>query len=167
MEKEKIDSKFVILNFASGTKETGPEYPQIQAMRSGYDFGAPDSVYQLAKFQSTLPPFEPNLDHFVLHKKAKATDLLSNGIDSTGYLVSKLFMELLQQFKLPAHKFFPATIHHYDQILNNYFWFQIIPDNTDFVDYPKSTFFIYKNYQRIWEMSKWIQKVTTRRNELN
>lgn len=142
-------NKFNILDFASGTKDTGPEYPQVQAMGSGYDTDASDSIYQLAKFQTELPPFEPNLNHFVLHKKAKPTDLLSNSItNSTGFLVSNKFKDLLSEHKLPAHKFFPAIIHHYDQNFKNYFWLQLIADNTDFVDYKRSVFFIFKNYSQ-------------------
>jgi len=142
-------NRYNILDFQSGTEETGPEYPQVQGMGVGYNFEAPDSIYQLAKFQTELPPFAPNLNFFTLHKKAKPTDLLSNSLtNSTGFIISNRFMDLLAKFRLPEHKFFPTVVQHYDQTFKNYFWLQVIADYTNFVDYQKSVFFIFKNYSK-------------------
>ena len=143
-----MNNQFNILDFACGTQDTGPLFPQIQEMSKGYDYDAENSVDELAKFYDTLPSFEPNLDAFILHKQAKPTDFLSNSLTSVGYLVSEKAKTLLSQFNLPEHKFYPASVLHKNEPLKGYYWLQIINDFRKFVDYGKSHFFIYQNFSK-------------------
>ena len=140
-------SKFLILDYACNN-ETGYQFPQIQEMKKDYDYDAKDSIYELAKFTKSLPDFKPNLDYFVLHKKAKFTDLLSNALTSAGFIISKRFKEILAECHLPEHAFFPASIYHLGNIDDGYYWLQIVSDFTEYVDYPNSQFFLYKNYSQ-------------------
>ena len=139
-------AKYYILGYASGTKETGPQYPQVQSMSKGYNYNSPDSIYQLT---IDVPKFFPNLDHFILHKKARPTDLISNGLTSFGFIVSSRFMKILSSFNLLDHKFFQAKVLHDKAWLNDYYWLQIASDLTDFVDYQKSEFYI-KNIAKVF-----------------
>ncbi len=55
---------FYTLDTATDTPETGPVFPQIKAMRPGYDFNKPNSIHNLT-FKG-LPDFQPDLDYFIL-----------------------------------------------------------------------------------------------------
>ena len=141
--------EYFILDFAAGTRETGLEFPQVQEMGKGYDYDANNSVYELGKCLRALPDFQPNLDHFVLNRNAKPSDLLSNSlINTTGFLLSNVFKDVLCQFNLPNHKYYSAKVYYKGKLLDNYFWLQMVSDFTDYVDYINSTFFLYKNYSR-------------------
>jgi hypothetical protein len=97
---------YSILKFAYSTKETGRPYPQVQKMSRNYEYGALNSIYQLGKFTTDLPTFTPNLECFILHKKAKATDLLSNGLtNNSGFLLTGKFKEVLSAFNFPNMNF--------------------------------------------------------------
>jgi hypothetical protein len=137
-------SKYYILEYASGTKETGPQYPQVQKMGKDYDYKASNSIYELSVYRKELPNFIPNLDHFVLHTKAKPTDLISNALTrNTGFLVSGRLQHLLKSFQLPLHKFYQARVLHGKSFLNDYYWLQIVTDLSDNVDYELSEFYVY------------------------
>lgn len=70
---------YYVLSNAVGTKETGPEYPQIKAMSKGYDLNTPNSVYALHNIRNEEPTFTPNLNAFVLHIRARFSDAISAG----------------------------------------------------------------------------------------
>ena len=134
---------YKILDYACSTQETGPEYPQVQKMGKDYNYHSPDSIYEVARHTTELPAIAPNLDHFVLHRRAKATDLISNTLTrTTGFITSDRFKKLLKPFNLPAHKFYHAKILHGKTLLEDYYWLQIVPDLSSFVDYSRSKFFI-------------------------
>src|SRR5688572_2208018 len=101
--------KYYTLGYANTRNETGPQYPQVQRMGKDYDYDAPNSIHQL---RADVPLFTPNFDHFVLHRSAKPTDLISNALTGFGYIVSRHFKEVLSLFSMPAHEFYPAKILH-------------------------------------------------------
>src|SRR5262245_35775783 len=106
------------------TEGIGRAYPQHQEMGPGYDYGAPDSVHQLA--EEALPDFEPNFNTVVIHGHAKLTDLLSTApIRNTGFLVSSRLRELLEGFVLPLHRFYPVPATHRGKPVPGYFWLQL------------------------------------------
>jgi hypothetical protein len=136
---------YYIFKPATNTPETGPEYPQVQKMRPGYDYKAHNSVHALSKEVEHLPNYTPDLDYFVLNGKAKLTDLLSVSVVHGGFLISPKLKDIFEQFNLPLHKFYPAKVS-FKKELFDYFWFHIISNLTDQVDYSHSKFFIYYNY---------------------
>lgn len=138
---------YYTLKYACNTLETGSEYPQIQKMKNGYDYNATDSTSALSKARNKFLTFQPNLDSFQLHSKAKMTDLLSNGLTGAfGILISDKLKNVLEKYKIVSHKFYPAKIALKNEIFENYYWMQIISDLTSCIDYNKSKFFIYKDY---------------------
>jgi hypothetical protein len=138
-------SSYYIFQPACNTAETGPEFPQVQKMAPGYDYKATNSVYALSKATENLPDFAPNLDHFVVNGKARLTDLLSVAPVNGGFLISNRFKTLLEKFKIAQHRFYAAKVSHKKEFYD-YYWIHIISNLAEFVDYPKSTFFIYYNY---------------------
>ena len=140
--------RWYTLEYAVAIKETGPQYPQVQRMGKDYDYDAPNSIHQLAE---DVPQFSPNLDHFVLHRSAKPTDLVSNGLTGFGFIVSDRFKKVLLCFNLPAHEFYPAKILHNRTWLTNYYWLQIGAGMMiDLVDYKASEFYV-RNIAKIFK----------------
>jgi hypothetical protein len=128
-----METKYFIISNASGTKETGIEYPQVKSMTKGYDLDAPNSVWALYAVRNEKPTFKPNLDSFVLYKKSHLTDVISAGfIGGRGLFVSDRFKKLLQKFNLTNHIFFPATVIKDDQIYK-YYWMHLV--NSDYRKY--------------------------------
>jgi len=136
---------------ACDTVETGPVYPQIQKLKPGYNTNKQNSIYSyLAESESIngFPGWEPDLDSFVMHARAKPTDLVSNTIiGGTGLFVSHKLKTILEKHQLPPHRFFNAKVTYRGNVLNNYYWLHIICDLTDYIDYPASSFFIYKHFR--------------------
>lgn len=81
-------------------------------MKPGYNYKAPNSVHALSKETKKLPAYEPDLDYFILHNQAKPTYLLSVTPVSGGFMVSEKLKQILEQFTLPLHKFYPAKVLH-------------------------------------------------------
>jgi hypothetical protein len=126
-------------------KETGSQFPQIQEMSKGYDYSASNSVHSLKG--SRFPEQTPNFNSFLLHSKAKLSDLISEGVTGGGgMVVSEKFKDILDSVNLVSHKYYPIKIIHKGIEHTNYFWLHIISDLTEYVDYTKSKFFIYKNF---------------------
>lgn len=102
----------------------GRTYPQHQSMGVNYDFVAANSVHHLP--YDALPDFEPNFDTVFIHNQAKLTDMLSSSaIINTGFLVSPKLREVLEQFTLPLHHFYPVPMTHRAQQVEGYFWLQL------------------------------------------
>jgi hypothetical protein len=136
---------YYIFKPATNTTETGFVFPQVSKMRPGYNYGTPNSVHALSRAVEHLPDYEPDLDCFVVDRKAKLTDLLSVSVTYGGFLISPKLKGIFEQFNLPLHKFFPAKVS-YKKELFDYFWFHIVCNLTDQVDYSSSKFFTYYNY---------------------
>jgi hypothetical protein len=137
---------YYIFEPACNTSETGSEFPQVQKMAPGYDYKSPNSVYALTKATEEFPGFTPNLDYFIVHAKAKLTDLLSATTVDGGFLISPRFKMLWEKFILTSHRFYPAKVL-YKKRFYEFYWLHIISNLTRFVDYRKSTFFAYYNYR--------------------
>ncbi len=137
---------YYIFDFATDKNIIGSEFPQIQKMTANYNYDSTNSVYALGRCYENLPNFNPDLDGFILHSKSLRTDFISNAIISNGFIVSKRVKDILKQFSLPLHAFYSIDLYHKKQAIDNYYWLHLISDLTDYVDYPKSSFFIYKDY---------------------
>lgn len=132
--------QFLVLKSATEKKIIGNQYPQIQTMGGTVNRDAQDSIYNV--YSNKFPDFTPNLNHFILHANARLTDALSAAMISYGFIVNEKVKAIFEQYKLPQHKFYPATVKHNEKIYNNYYWFFFISDVLDFIDYDKTSFFI-------------------------
>lgn len=138
--------QYYILQPASNTPEIGPQYPQVQKMKPGYNYKAPNSVYALSKAYQDFPDFEPDLDYFIVHASAKLTDLLSAAPVYGGFLISERLKSIFDRFNIAPHKFYRAKVKYKKKFFEDYYWMHIICNLSDLVDYKKSTFYIYYNY---------------------
>lgn len=118
----------------------GPEYPQIQTMGGNVNRDAPNSLYNV--YSNEFPSFVPNLNYFILHKNANLTDVLSAAMISYGFIVNNKVKNILEQFNLPPHIFYSATVEHNGKFYDNYFWFFFTGDILDFIDYDRTKFYI-------------------------
>ncbi len=136
-----MTTKYYNISNAAGTKETGMEYPQVKSMSKGYDLNASNSVWALHEVRNQKPLFKPNLDSFVLYKKAGLTDVISAGyIGGRGLLISDRFKKLLQKFNLTKHIFFRATVLK-EESSHQYFWMHLVEsDYRQYVVFSKTKF---------------------------
>lgn len=126
------------LRTSTDEKVTGT-HPQTDGMRYGYDLRKADSIWNIPNLK--LPDFEPDLDYFVLDKKAKLTDVISTGlISASGFILNDRVKNIFDRFKLPAHKYFPAKVMCKKEIHDNYYWFHLLDDCVNNIDFENSKF---------------------------
>src|ERR1700744_5226288 len=116
---------YYIFEPACNTPETGSVYPQVQNMAPEYNYKSSNSVYALTKSVNAFPNFTPDLDYFVVHSKARLTDLLSATPIDGGFLISAPFKMLLEKFNLTTHRFYTAKVL-YKKEFYEFYWLHII-----------------------------------------
>ena len=79
-----------------------------------------------------------------LSKEAKLTDLLDRCSVSWGLVISAKFKEMLGDFNLPKHRFYPIDVIK-DQCAYQYYWFHFYVDMFDHIDLDISTFEVFSN----------------------
>jgi len=131
-------TQYYILNKAAGTNGTGKVYPQSQRMRDGYFYKSPNSCWNIT--WNKLPNFNPDLNYFVLEKKAKLTDVISAVSLPVGYLMNDRTKNVITQFKLPKHQFYSASVMQNSTIFDNYNLFLHVGDISENIDYQNSEF---------------------------
>ncbi|WP_133162599.1 imm11 family protein [Flavipsychrobacter stenotrophus] len=114
-------------------------------MNAGYNYVSEFSVSKLSRCYDRLPAFIPDLDSFILSSKALLTDILSTSLINRGLIVSNRVKEILEKCLLPEHAFFPIGLYYKNERIENYFWFHLISDFVDNIDFEKSTFYL-KDY---------------------
>ena len=131
---------YYIIKESTDSQTVGTDFPQVYKYVKEYKPNAPRALYALYKFRTSFPDYIPELGGFKLSGYAKLTDFLSTPFMAT--LVSPKAKEVLQRYHLCPHRWYPCTIHSRKKVYD-YFWLHIISDNSDFVDYKKSTFVEY------------------------
>ena len=138
--REIFNMEYYIFRCSRNEKVTGG-IPQCERMSKGYYYGE-NSVWKVL-FEKL--DFIPDLDAFLLTKRAKVTDLIYAapvGTEIRGnMLVSKKLFDIFSNYKLPQYQFFDAKVRKialvYDYILMH-FW----ENQNNFVDFQKSEFFL-------------------------
>jgi antitoxin component YwqK of YwqJK toxin-antitoxin module len=127
-----------LLNFTNSTEasETGGDYPQIDGLIKGYDFGAKSSILNITDLENDKS-YRPDIRDFVLRKSARLTDFLS--FNSNFFIVSKKVIDLLKNFKLPPNRQFECMIRQGDKKYR-YLVLFFFRDKYDYTDYSKSKF---------------------------
>lgn len=163
---------FYIFKPAIDTPETGSHYPQVQKMSHGYDYKASNSVHSLSRAYDHFPNYTPNLDYFVVHDKAKLTDLLSVAVIQGGFLISDKLKSIFDEFVIVPHRYYSAILKHNKTFYHNYYWMHIIqPDLVKNVDFNNSTFFIYHKYRdnlgniKVTSFNEFLQKKNELKND--
>jgi len=140
--------EYFILKTASGTEETGMEYPQAN-MKSDYDFKAPDSIWEVNS--NSFPLIAPNLTYFDIVPGARLTDFISTPA-THGFVISPKVKDLLGEFTLVPHKFYPAIVK-YDGEFYNYYWLHIVSDMTQYVDFKRTKFYVTNFLKKISDIN--------------
>lgn len=85
-----------------------------------------------------------------LANSAKQTDFISTGlISGFGFVVSEKLKNILEQFKLVQHKFYPIPLVHKQRKLEDYYWLHMYQPKQEYVDFDNSTFQVRKFSQVI------------------
>lgn len=143
--------KYYVLKNSTGD-DIGKEYPQTDGMCAEYRSSLPNSISFLPNLE--LPNFEPNLDYFILDKKANLTDFISTGlINATGFIMNDKAKTIFEKFNLMPHKFFPARILNKNKFVSNYYWLHLCLDYSNLIDYRKSQFILKK--MPPWNIPNW------------
>jgi hypothetical protein len=135
--------EYYILSNATEEKIIGKKYPQCKGMPSGLGltskwFEQPNSMTKLTNDE--FPNFEPELI-FELEEKAILTDVVSpSNISAKGMLVNEKVKNILSNFTLMEHKYYPATLIHKEQKLN-YYWLHFVKKDLIGLDLDKSIFY--------------------------
>ncbi len=130
-------NQYYILKPAVGTKETGMAYPAVESFED-YNFNKADSVYNLDS--DCFPDFVPDIS-YKLAKGAKLCDVMEkSNISACGLLINEKVKEVLEQFNLVPHKYFPATIEDKGTV-HQYYWVHFVwEDGINFLDFKNSKF---------------------------
>lgn len=129
--------KYYILKNSTGD-DIGKEYPQTDGMCLEHRSSEPNCISFLPNLE--MPGFEPNLDYFVLDKKAKLTDFISTAlINASGFIVSKKIKYTLEKFDIAKYKFYPARILFKNKFYD-YYWLHFCEDMSPLIDLANTTF---------------------------
>jgi hypothetical protein len=94
---------------------------------------------------TTLPNLKPVFSNVYINKLTNA--MSSSGIGGEGFIVSEKLKHLLIKHNIDTHRFYSLNLFYYEtkeQILDNYYWFQIVSTNfLDWIDYNNSKFYLF------------------------
>lgn len=125
---------------------------QLQGRSSDYPYSSPTS-YQ---FLPMLAPAKvtPNLDYFLVEKKAIMTDFIScvGIINASGFIISERSKLILERIKLMPLSFYPIRLLH-KKTYYNYFWMHFEKDYLEDIDFNRSKFVLKK--MPLWELPDW------------
>jgi hypothetical protein len=146
------------LNITNSTEisETGGNYPQIEGLAKGYDYGEKSSILNITNLE-TDSSYNPNIQNFIIRKSSKLTDFLS--FNSDFFIVSEKVIKLLRNYNLPPNRQFECIIR---QGVNKYPYviLYFFKGKYDFTDYTKSKFTL-----RFFEkQEKWATIFKTKEN---
>jgi len=116
------------------------KYPQCIGVPDEYTFewyNEPNSMTKLTNMK--FPKEAPDLI-FQLDNEAKLTDVISyTNIHAIGLLLNEKLKDILEDFIIPEHKFYPATLFTQRQE-HQYHWLHIVKNDFNGIDFEKSIF---------------------------
>lgn len=143
--------QYYTLTHAVDTDETGPAFPQADFSNPKKLSPQPVLTANKARNGSYPPDDTPPFDYLELNKSAKLTDLMSSPFEN-GFLISEKLKQLFIESNIVDYKLYDVILlNHKKQEIKGYYYFHSASYLRDFIDYPKSTFFvgdIIQNYLR-------------------
>jgi hypothetical protein len=119
--------------------------PQIISFTEEQDVLDDKSVYAFGRID--FPEIEV-IKYLILDKNALLEDVMcAEMLMLTGLLTNKKVRDILNQFNLPPHKFYPCYVKDERGNIYDYFWMQTSRDRDleKFVDYGKSELYVKKD----------------------
>ncbi len=117
-------------------------------------------------FLGKIPEYDLKLDGFLLEKYAKVTDFISLGGLLRGFVISDRVRKILEEYRLPKHKFYPITFHQPSkvdksiQVVEGYWWFYFELEFGKNVNFEKSEF-DYERHRRSARIDLSVNKVNS------
>ena len=149
--------KYFIVEDSLDEKVVGKDFPQAYKFIKGYNPDAPNMLFSIYKYRESFPDYIPDLDGIMLSGSAKLTNIVSNGFSPFFFIIDERVKQLLEQYKLCPHRFYPLGLYK-RKVKYNYFLLYIVSNYIDYVDCAKTSFIEYniasgkkKGYtQTIW-----------------
>ena len=122
--------------------EIGKSYPQCKGVPSGHTFEWLESTNSMTNLNSReFPTFEPELK-FELEENSILTDVISpSNIFAKGLLINNKVKDILRNFNLIDHKYFPAQV-----IMNgrdyDYYWLHLVKNDYQGLIFGSSEFYL-------------------------
>ena len=130
--------KYYIIKDSLDPKIIGSDFPQVHKFIKGYNPEAPNAIFSLSKYRTSFPDYTPDLDGIMLAGTAKKTDFVSSSF-GLGFIMSKKAKEIMAQYNLCPHRFYPLGLY-IRKVKHNYYLLRTVFNYSDFVNYKKSTF---------------------------
>lgn len=130
--------KYYILTWTVNKKVIG-YYPQTVGNECIDENG---DLPPYAKGYITNEEFPDQLTNFnfEMHKRAKLTDLVdASNISARGLLVSEKMKNIISEFNILNHKFYPANLEFKGETLR-YYWLHIVNTTLEGIDFLNSNF---------------------------
>lgn len=127
-------------------------YPQTE-LRNSYNPSLPNSHRQV--HPHNFPEFDPNLE-LTLHEKAIPTDFIEKSGASFGMIINAKFKNIIEQFNLPPHRFYPIKVFQKGHLLDYYWFHYVVDDFWKYLDKENSKAVIFddnKNFEAIQNLS--------------
>lgn len=116
-------------------------YPQT-LIKEDYNPSLPNGHWNL--YPNEFANFELSYE-LELNSKAMPTNYLHGHTNNFGMIVDLKFKKILEQFNLPAHRFYPIKVDHKGNLLE-YYWFHYIIDIWQYVNIEASSALIMKKF---------------------
>lgn len=134
--------EYFIIRPAVDTKETGPEYPQLDTFNHIDNTKERPILVANKTPVGELPPDDLNFDYFeIKKKKVKLTDIMSSSFIK-GFVVSTKFKKILETCNVDKHKFYPIKIKRNNEWITDYYYLHIASNLRNYIDYRKSKFYV-------------------------
>ena len=141
--------RYYLLAEATEKKATGVLGPQCMAFPKDHNLDWYESPSSMTKLNNKVFPTDETEFLFELDEHAILTDFISQAIiPARGFLISNKAKQVLSQFNLLEHKFYPATIiSKKNQI--SYFWLHLIDSKYGLINFTRSIF--YEGFAPGWK----------------
>ncbi|WP_195652690.1 imm11 family protein [Bacteroides cellulosilyticus] len=134
--------KYFIVEDSLDEKVVGKDFPQAYKFIKGYNPDAPNMLFSIYKYRKSFPDYIPDLDGIMLSGSAKLTNIVSNGFSPFFFIIDERVKQLLEQYKLCPHRFYPLGLYK-RKVKYNYFLLYIVSNYIDYVDCAKTSFIEY------------------------
>lgn len=133
--------QYYTLTHAVDTEQTGPAFPQV-SVKGPRIYPHPILLANNANNGTYPPDNMPPFDYLQLNKGAKLTDLMSSPF-SNGFLISEKLKQLFIESNITDYKIYDvALLDTKNKLIDGYFYFHSASCLREFIDYPKSKFFV-------------------------
>lgn len=161
-------ARLYYLDYASGTKETGDNFPQVQKIFPELDYNNKRSIYRLFEQGERFNDLMPIIECAELSKGSKLCDFLSSSMfNLNGFLISDRAKRIFDSFVLPPSKSYEIPIRLHNSALLHYYWLHMLftYNNVNFKDIQNQ--YIIYNRSSFWtaKYSKEKDQITVTSNQ--